>query len=127
MIGVAGVGVGDVHVGERQSVEEGTAVIVDIIENHALPQIEADLEVPLLPVNSAAKVRKVADGERGALRLNNVQWLEVGAESLSLWNILIGWLHLMRAKLLDGSIRSSGKGINSDNFHCLGTDDRRER
>ena len=108
VIGVAGVGVWDVHVGERQSVEEGAAVIVDVIENHAFSQVEANLEVPLLPVNGTAEVREVADGERSTLWLNNIQWLEVGAESLSLVNILIGWLHLVWAKLLNRGICSSG-------------------
>lgn len=58
--------------------------------------------------------------------MNNVQWLEVGAESLGLWDILIGWMHLVWAKLLDGSICSSGKDVNSDDLHCLGTDDGRD-
>lgn len=63
VVGVPGVGVGDVHVGERESVEEGAVVVVDVVEDHAFSKVEADLEVPLLPVDGAAEVREVADGE----------------------------------------------------------------
>merc|ERR1712098_1032276 len=94
-----------------------------IIQDHALTLVESYFEVPLLPRNRVTLLAELGNFKRSAFRLNNIQWLNVCSKILSFWYILIGWLHLVRSRFLDGRIRASWKKVNTGNLHCRGTDD----
>jgi hypothetical protein len=42
------------HVGERQAVEKRATLEVDVVEGQAFTEVEADAEVPILPLDEVA-------------------------------------------------------------------------
>ena len=52
--GMARVGVRDVHIRKRQAVEEVSAIVSNVVNDHALALVEADSERPLLPTTPSA-------------------------------------------------------------------------
>lgn len=95
---------------------------MDVIEDHSLSLIEADLEMPLLPINLVTLLTKFRNYEAGAFRLNNVQWLQIRPELISLRNILIRGLDLVRRRLFDSVVSTSREEIDPGNFHGFCTD-----
>jgi hypothetical protein len=120
---VAWISVWDVHVRKGQAIEEWTAIVVDIIEDHAFTEVEADLEVPLLPGDCMALLAEVGDCETCSFWLENVQWLKISSKSLCLGDVLIRWLDLVWAWRFGGSIFTSWKEIDSGDCPGLGGDD----
>ena len=91
MVRAAGVGVGDGHVGEGEAVEERPGVVMHIVEDHAFALVEADFEVPFLPADELAELGEGGYCEGGALGLDDVEGLEVGAEGrLGFGDVLAG-------------------------------------
>lgn len=78
VVGGLGVTVWDDHFGERKSVEDGAdgALVVegDVVEHDAFSVVEADVELPVLPLNlPAGKL------ERNTFGLGDVDGLQIGA------------------------------------------------
>lgn len=69
---------------------------MDIVEDHSLTVVETDFEVPLLPFKSTALLREFVNLETGAFWLNHSEGLDVCSEILSLVDVLIWWMDLVR-------------------------------
>lgn len=110
---VARVTVRDGHVGERQAVEQGAVVVVNIVEDHALSLVEADLEVPLLPLQCPAELRKGLNCERGSLRLDNLERLEVGAHGVGFRDVLVCWA-VLPCERLDGLVMAGRHDVDTN-------------
>lgn len=122
VVGVARVCVGDVHVRQRQAVEQGAAIVSHIVEDHALALVEAHPEVPLLPVDDG-RGSLVFNGETGALGLDDLEWLDIRTQVLGLGNVLVCGVDLDRTDRLDSVVGAGGEGVDPDHFQCVGADD----
>lgn len=77
VVGVPGVGVGDVHVGQRQAVEQRAGVVAHVVQHHALPLVEAHAERPLLPLQGLARLAGRGHLERRSFGLDDPEGLDV--------------------------------------------------
>lgn len=69
-IGSTRVSIRHKHLGQRETIEEATAIIPDIVQGQTLSVVEAYSEAPLLPLEVVA-----LNSERRALWLDNLVWL----------------------------------------------------
>ena len=123
--GGAGVGVGDVHVGEGEAVEEGAVVVADVIEDHAFTLVEAVAEGPLLPVDCVTGLAGWGDGKAGALRLDYVEGFDVGSQFLVFGGVFISLGIAEWAALLEFFASASWETVDADDFLGDGVHDGR--
>ena len=92
-------------------------VVGDVVEDDPFSVVEADVEVPILPINLAT-----GDGERHTLWLSDVEWLEICAESalcLDRCSVIV-----RRGRFRDGT--TNGGDINMNDLLGVGVEDRAE-
>ena len=96
---------------------------MNIVEDHTLTEVEADLERPLLPFNTVPLLGELANFEGSTFWLNDVQRLEVCTESLCFWNVLIGWLDLVFCWLLNSVVLSCREVVDTSDLHGSSVND----
>lgn len=65
--------VGNRHLTHTKTIEQFPTIVPHVVDSHSLPIVEADSEPPFLPLDKIL----VGDGETRALRLDDLQRLEV--------------------------------------------------
>ena len=123
--GGAGIGVGDVHVGEGEAVEEGAVVVSDVVEDHAFALVEAVAERPLLPVNCVTGLTRWGDSKAGAFGLNYIEGFDVGSQFLVFRSVFIALGIAEWAALFDLFACASWEAIDTNDLLGDGVHDGR--